>query len=141
MSAVEAAPRDIESRDDVVRLVDAFYARATTDPVIGHLFTEVARLDLEAHLPVMYDFWETLLLGVRTYRGNAMQKHVELHRKSPLGPEHFERWLALFMETVDGLFAGERARTAREKAAYIARSMQIRLSSLPIGPARRLTGT
>ena len=32
------------------------------DEVIGYLFTDVARLDLEEHLPQIGNFWEQVLL-------------------------------------------------------------------------------
>ena len=54
---------DIETRADVEALVRAFYERAMADEVIGWLFVDVAKLDLEAHLPRITDFWETVLLG------------------------------------------------------------------------------
>ncbi len=119
-----APPRtDIRTRDDVVRLVDAFYARAIRDEGIGYIFTDVARLDLGAHLLVMYDFWESTLLGARKYRGNAMQKHVELSRRTPLLESHFARWLALFESTVAELFEGETAGAAIMVARRIAGAM------------------
>jgi hypothetical protein len=52
---------DIETRDDCERLVRAFYGRALADPIIGFIFTDVARLDLEAHVPEITSFWETVL--------------------------------------------------------------------------------
>ena len=48
---------DIETRADCERLVRAFYERALVDPVIGWLFTDVAKLDLEEHVPRITDFW------------------------------------------------------------------------------------
>ena len=56
---------DIETREDCERLVRAFYGRALTDPIIGFIFTDVAKLDLEAHVPTITSFWETVLLGSR----------------------------------------------------------------------------
>src|SRR5919202_6306458 len=64
---------DISSRDDCERLVRAFYTRAFADPLIGFLFTDVARLDLEAHVPRITSFWETILLGARSYGGGAFR--------------------------------------------------------------------
>lgn len=98
------------------------------DEVIGYIFTDVAQLDLEVHLPIMYDFWESLLLGARSYRGGAMQKHIDLHRVTPLRTEHFERWLLLFETTVTELFSGERATNAILAARNIARSMSTRIA-------------
>jgi hemoglobin len=118
---------DIRSREDIVRLVDLFYSKAMKDAVIGYIFTDVAQLDLNAHLPVMYNFWESLLLGARTYKGNAMQKHIDLDRLSPLRAEHFERWLLLFESTVNDLFAGDTALKAILTARGVARSMSLRI--------------
>ena len=41
---------DIETRADCERLVRAFYGRALEDPIIGFIFTDVAKLDLEEQL-------------------------------------------------------------------------------------------
>jgi hemoglobin len=120
---------DIRTREDVERLVESFYARATADDTIGHLFTDVARVDFGRHLPLMCDFWETLLFGVRKYRGNAMRAHFDLNDRVPLVAEHFRRWLQIWEGTVDALFAGENAESAKEKARYIARSIQLRLGA------------
>ena len=72
-------PADIETRADVERLVRAFYGRALEDPIIGFIFTDVAKLDLEAHVPRITSFWETILLGERTYGGGAFAPHARLH--------------------------------------------------------------
>ncbi len=72
---------DIESRADCERLVRAFYGRALTDPIIGFIFADVAKLDLEAHVPQITSFWETVLLGGQSYRGGAFRPHAELHMK------------------------------------------------------------
>lgn len=114
---------DIESRSDIDRLLADFYARATADGLIGHHF---AALDLEAHLPVIGDFWESVLLGAdkyRRHRRHPVRIHLELNRRVPLAREHFERWLDLFRETVDGRFSGTRAEFAKLRALGIAGRM------------------
>jgi hemoglobin len=121
---------DIETRDDVERLVRAFYGRALTDPIIGYIFTDVAKLDLEAHVPQIASFWETILLGAQSYRGGAFRPHVELHMKVRLRSGHFERWLVLWRETVDELFEGERADVAKAHALRVARAFHGRLQEL-----------
>lgn len=118
---------DIETRDDCERLVRAFYERALTDDVIGYLFTDVAELNLEAHVPRITDFWETVLLGGAAYRGGAFGPHVRLHEKSGLRGGHFARWLALWTETVDGLFAGPVAEHAKGHAQRVAGAFHRRL--------------
>jgi hemoglobin len=128
---------DISTRADCERLVRAFYGRAFADPLIGFLFTDVARLDLEAHVPRITSFWETILLGAHSYGGGAFRPHAELHAKVPLREAHFRRWVALWDETVDELFAGERAELAKAHAARVASAFNGRLrgSEPSAGPA------
>ena len=128
------ARRDIEDRADVERLVRAFYGRALTDPIIGFLFVDVAKLDLEEHVPVIASFWETILLGAQTYSGGAFAVHASLNRLAPLRPGHFERWLALWSATVDELFAGKRAELAKAHAQRVARAFSRRLQGLAEDP-------
>lgn len=120
---------DIETRADCERLVRAFYGRALVDPIIGFLFTDVAKLDLEAHVPRITNFWETILLGARSYGGGAFRPHVELHFKVPLTRGHFDRWLYLWALTLDELFEGERVELAKAHAARVATAFESRLRS------------
>jgi hemoglobin len=129
------ATRDIEDRADCEDLVRAFYGRALEDPLIGWLFTDIAKLDVEAHVPVIAAFWETILLGAQTYAGGAFRPHAELHMRAPLRRAHFERWLVLWRSTVDELFAGERAELAKAHANRVAHAFHGRLQTLSPAPA------
>ena len=125
---------DIETTADCQRLVRAFYGRALVDPIIGFIFADVAHLDLDAHVPVVASFWETLLLGAHTYTGSAFEPHAALHAKVRLRPGHFQRWLNLWRTTVDELFAGDRAELAKAHARRLAAAFQRRLDELPDPP-------
>ena len=125
---------DIQTRADVERLVRAFYAKAMSDPVIGWLFTDVARLDLEAHVPQIASFWETVLLGAKSYGGTPFEPHARLHAKANLRAGHFGRWLALWNETVDELFEGPTAALAKAHALRVAQAFHARLQSHPAPP-------
>ena len=117
---------DIESRADIDQLMHHFYAKAMHDAEIGHFFTEAVRLDLEEHLPVIGDFWESMLLGSDVYRRRGRSPllvHHQLHQKSPLQKQHFARWLQLFAESVDALFSGPRANFAKLRSEAVARRM------------------
>jgi hemoglobin len=131
---MDAPPHDVASRADCERLVRAFYEQALRDPVIGWLFTDVARLDLEAHVPRITSFWETILLGSRSYSGGAFAPHAALHARAPLRAGHFERWLWLWRGTVDSLFTGDRADQAKAHAERVAGAFQTRLAH-PDDPA------
>jgi hemoglobin len=122
---------DIRDRADCERLVRAFYARALVDPMIGWIFVDVAKLDIEAHVPRIASFWETILLGARSYSGSAFAPHEALNRKVPLRPGHFERWLALWRATIDDLFAGVVAELAKTEARRVAQAIERRLQPDP----------
>ena len=126
-----ASRPDLATRADVEQLVRAFYGRALTDPIIGFIFTDVAHLDLEAHVPVISDFWETILLGGGSYRGGAYRPHAELNEKVTLRGGHFARWLALWRESIDERFAGPTAELAKAHAERVAAAFQRRLAGLP----------
>ena len=117
--------KDIETRADIDDLLHRFYGRALQDETIGYIF-EIAKLDLEHHLPIIGDFWETLLFGTGGYQKhgrNPLQIHGELHLKTPLLPAHFRRWLEIFRTTVDENFSGERADFAKSRAEAIGNRM------------------
>lgn len=122
--------KDIENRDDLLLLVTRFYEKLLSDPSISYIFTDIARIDLGHHLPVLVDFWDSVLFQSDTYRKNAMQPHLDLHHRSPFSPQHFETWLRYFKETVDELFEGETAFITKERATSIATVMQIKIKQL-----------
>lgn len=135
MNEIQHPTRDIETRADCERLVHAFYSQAMVDEKIGWLFTDVAKLDLEAHMPIMTSFWETILLGAQSYGGGAFRHHVALHRQARLEAEHFGRWLEIWYATVDDHFAGERAELAKAHANRVAHTFHDRLQSLGLPQA------
>lgn len=130
MHAVTTELQDIETRADCERLVRAFYGKALVDPIIGWIFVDVAKLDLEAHVPQIASFWETILLGARSYAGGAFAPHAAIHMQAPLRRGHFERWLWLWCGTVDELFAGERAELAKSHAHRVAGAFHGRLEQM-----------
>jgi hemoglobin len=108
------------------------------DEKIGYLFTEVAELDLEEHIPKITAFWATNLLGSKSYRGGAFGVHGRLHQKAPGGlrQEHFERWLVLWCQTVDELYDGPLAAAAKVHALRVANAFYGRIQMHPVaGPA------
>ncbi|MEU3458591.1 group III truncated hemoglobin [Streptomyces sp. NPDC006733] len=119
---------DIGDRADLVALLRRFYEAALADRLIGPYFTEIAGLDLEAHLPRITDFWERALLRTADYDGNAFAPHAALHDTRPMTAEHFGRWVQLWRASVDGLYAGPRADHAKVQGERIALAMLRRLS-------------
>lgn len=111
---------DIKNQEDIKLLVDSFYQKAVADKDLGHIFTDIANVNWEHHLPIMYAFWESVLLGNIGYKGNPMDAHFKLNEKYTLTAAHFNSWKFLFIETVDEYFEGEMAQKAIESARSIA---------------------
>ena len=118
---------DIGSRADLELLIETFYGKLLADASISYLFTDIAKIDLPKHLPVLADFWESILFQADTYQKNAMKVHMDLHQQSPLQRQHFKTWLECFHATVDELFEGEKAELAKQRATSIATVMQIKI--------------
>jgi hemoglobin len=116
--------KDITERKELELLIDRFYEKVKTDTVIGPFFGHV---NWERHLPVMYDFWENTLFYTGGYNGNPLKSHKALHARCPLNAAHFERWLELFMSTVDEMYEGEKAELAKQRALSISTVMRIKI--------------
>lgn len=130
-----SAAGDIADRGDVAALLRDFYGRAFADDLLGPVFVDIARMDLEEHLPVMCDFWQTVLFRAGTYRGNALHPHQRLHARARLSPAHFARWLTLWRASVDDRYAGPKAELAKVQASRIAGAMSRRITGRPLPAA------
>ena len=115
--------KKLETRADIELLVNRFYEKVADDEKIGFFFNDVAKVSWDKHLPKMYSFWETLLFGQISYKGNPMAMHFPINEKVAIEKHHFELWIKLWTETVEENFAGEMAETAIYKATNIANLM------------------
>lgn len=105
--------KDITTKEDIALLVDRFYGKVLQDEKLKPFF---AGLDFAAHKPHMVHFWSFVLLDEPGYKTNVTEKHLHM----PIKQDHFDRWLELFTETVDELFAGAKAEMAKQRAFTIA---------------------
>jgi len=119
--------RDLACKEDIILLVNEFYFKIQNDSVIGYIFTDVAKLNWDLHLPKMYIFWESILFGMGDYNGNPMVVHIDLNKKEKLKPQHFERWKALWIETVETLFDGPKSKEAISRASSIAALIEFKV--------------
>ncbi|MEO6884510.1 MAG: group III truncated hemoglobin [Bacteroidia bacterium] len=112
---------DIKAIDDVHLLVHSFYNKVRKDILLSPIFDAVIKTeDWDFHLSKMCEFWNSILLNTRSFRGDPAGKHLPL----PINAQHFSRWLFLFSETVDELFSGETAEMAKSRAFGIGNVMQ-----------------
>jgi hemoglobin len=118
----------IENRNDIRLLVESFYEKVKKDDLTGDIFNNVLFFKWDTHIPIMIDFWESVLLGAARYHGNTMRVHIELNRKHPLQPAHFERWKQLFFETLDEYFTGPVAEEAKKRVELMEVLMQNKIA-------------
>ncbi len=119
--------KDIKNREDIKIIIDAFYEKVKLDDTIGFIFNDIAKVNWTDHLPIMYDFWEATVLGTAIYARNAMAPHFKLNEKVKLTSTHFDRWVLLFTETIDGLFAGANAEAMKIRGKNIAGLMLFKM--------------
>lgn len=101
--------KNISDLDDIKLLVDSFYDKVREDDLLKDIFNNIIQDRWPEHLEKMYRFWQTVLLGDHTYFGSPFVPHAEL----PVEKRHFDRWMKLFVETVDTYFVGEKAERAK----------------------------
>ncbi len=118
---------DIVSRKDIEILVDLFYSKIKRDERIGFIFSDIAKVNWEKHLPIMYDFFENMLFYTGAYTGNPMELHKHINRLFPLTEAHFKQWNYLFSSSVDELFTGKTAELVKQRAKSISTVMQIKI--------------
>lgn len=115
---------DLADRADVEDLLHRFYSQVLGDDLLAEPFSGVREVTgLDAHIPVMADFWETMLFHVRRYHGRVQDVHGRVHDRTALSSPHFIRWLTTWYDTVDEIHSGPVAERAKRQAARIAWSM------------------
>lgn len=125
---MEPAPRPLDEAS-IRLLVDTFYARVRQDSLLGPVFNAAIR-DWPAHLGTLTDFWCSVALRAQRYRGNPMGVHRALHG---IEERHFQRWLALWRETVPQVIDAEGTARLVEHAERIGLSLRLGMGLLPRG--------
>ncbi|WP_445431962.1 group III truncated hemoglobin [Chryseobacterium indoltheticum] len=119
--------KKLESREDIELLVNSFYNKVVKDETIGFFFKDVIKVDWDKHLPKMYSFWESILFGQMSYKGNPMAVHFPINQMEAMEKKHFEKWLALWKQTIEENFTGQNAFMAIAKSENIANLMAYKM--------------
>lgn len=121
MPAAQSGPPFAQpSVQSLTALVHGFYADVRADPLLGPVFEGALRDRWEPHLARMVDFWSTVALGSKTFRGNVFSKHMAL---PGVTPAHFAAWVRLWGEHTTRLFAPDVALELQSAAHGIARNL------------------
>ncbi len=118
---------DLDTRADIHDLVVAFYREIVFDDLLAPVFTEVAEVDWAAHIPKLIDYWCRVLFNDPGYDGSILAAHQHVHDLHPFTPELFDRWLGLWVETIDARWCGPTAEAAKTHADRIATALAHRL--------------
>lgn len=120
-TAMQMKPEKTITEESIRRMVDTFYDSVRKDELLGPVFENALHGQWDTHMPRMYEFWSTVLLGSGRFQGNVFGKHMAL---SGITKEHFVRWLGLFNATVTQMYDAETAAPILEVAGRIAESLQ-----------------
>lgn len=125
MNTIRIGPgAGIVSEETIRRQVHTFYARVREDPVLGPIFNDAVE-DWDEHLAKLCDFWSSVLLATRRFRGSPMAAHA---RRPDIRAEHFPRWLELFERTAREVCPPEAADLFVERSRMIGKSLSLGLA-------------
>lgn len=120
---------DIQNQEDLYLLVEQFYKKLLSDSSISYIFTDVVKIKIEEHLPILVTFWSQAILGTGGYTNNLTQIHLDIDKKEHLTKELFDIWLAHFYATIDENFIGINSEKIKTQALSIATIMQIKIAN------------
>lgn len=116
----KTAPVDNDAAEAAIRAcVERFYEKGDADPLLGPIFAKSIH-ELAPHLDIVANFWSHALLGTARYQGTPFGVHVNL----PVEPEHFARWLELFIETAKETLPEQLASAAIARAEHMTQCFQ-----------------
>lgn len=111
----------VPDTDSITQLVHGFYGDVRADPLLGPVFAQaLGDGDWRLHLERMVDFWSTIALGSKSFRGNVFDKHMQLQG---ITPAHFSAWVRLWGLHTERLFAPDVARELQVVAHGIGRNL------------------
>ena len=119
---------DIETQDDLYYLVDNFYKRLLSDASISYIFTDVVKIKLEEHLPILVTFWSQAIFDTGGYFNNLTKIHLDINAKSYLSKELFEIWLDHFEAAINENFEGFNCERMKNQAHNLSTIMQIKIA-------------
>ncbi len=120
--------KDIQTQEDLYKVVDNFYQKLLADDAISYIFTDVVKVKLEEHLPILVTFWSQSILGTGGYFNNLTQIHLDLNAKSYLSKELFDIWLNHFETAINENFQGINCERMKNQAHNLSTIMQIKIA-------------
>lgn len=120
--------KDIQTQEEIYIVVDEFYKKLLADEKISYIFTDVVKIKLEEHLPILVTFWSQAILGTGGYVNNLTQIHLDVNAKSYLSKELFNIWLTHFEAAINENFEGFNCERMKNQAHNLSTIMQIKIA-------------
>ena len=104
----------------ITQLVHSFYGDVRQDPLLGPVFDKALQGKWNHHLQRLVDFWSTVALGTRSFKGDVLGKHMALEGVTPA---HFAAWVGLWQLHTNRLLAPDVAHELQVAAHGVARNL------------------
>jgi hemoglobin len=118
---------DIQTQEDLCFLVDNFYKKLLSDSRINYIFTDIVKIKIEEHFPILVTFWSQMILGTGGYTNNLTDIHLKIDKMERLTPALFQIWISHFDQTVNENFMGKNSEKIKTQALSIATVIQIKI--------------
>ncbi|MEO6123805.1 MAG: DUF1971 domain-containing protein [Ilumatobacteraceae bacterium] len=116
--------RDLDTDQEIVEMVTRQYVDVLQDDCLAPYFNFGPEyMDWQAHIRSVADYWCHVLLYAPGYEIDVIESHRHLHDHAAFTPEVFDRWLQIFLDTVNGGWHGPLATTANKRATGMAWAM------------------
>jgi hemoglobin len=119
---------DIQTQKDLYLLVDKFYKKLLDEHRINYIFTDIVKIKIEEHLPILVTFWSQIILGTGGYTNNLTDIHLNVDKLEHLTPELFDIWIHHFNTTIDEHFLGIHANEIKLQAKNLSTILQIKIA-------------
>lgn len=119
---------DIQNQADLYLLVDEFYKKLLADNRINYIFTDVVKIKIEEHLPILVTFWSQMILGTGGYTNNLTDIHLKVDKLQHLTPKMFDIWISHFNATVDDNYLGINSEEIKLQAKNLSIILQIKIA-------------
>lgn len=119
---------DILTQNDLYFLLDEFYKKLLEDHRINYIFTEIVKIKISAHLPILVTFWSQMILGTGGYTNNLTDIHLNIDKLEHLTPKLFDIWIYHFNNTINENFKGKNANEIILQAKNLSIILQIKIA-------------
>ena len=120
--------KDILNQDDLYLLVDKFYKKLLDDNRINFIFTDVVKIKIEEHLPILVTFWSQMIFETGGYTNNLTDIHLKIDKLKHLTTEMFDIWIGYFNQTIDENYIGNNCTEIKKQAKNLSVILQIKIN-------------